>query len=644
MPVGRKMDKKEEKKLNRTIHKALKGMKAPEDLTLTEWADKYLMLSPENSAEPGHYRSARTPYIREIMDSFTDPRVRNIVFVAASQVGKSVMEMAAIGYIIDQDPGSILYIHPTVDDAKKFSRLRVAPMIRDTKVLRRKVKDVKSGRDNTATVLQKAFPGGMLTLTGSNSASALASTPARYIIGDERDRWATTAGREGNPWDLAKARQTTFYNAKSIEVSTPTIKGASNIAEAYQKGTQEIWCTQCPDCGEWSEIKFSDLKFEDEKRTVNRKTVWTVKNGMVWWACPKCGTLHTEQETRRAPQKWIAQNPDALRNGTRSFWLNAFVSPWTSWEHIVMRFLESKDNPEQLKVVYNTLFGQLWEERTEFDYDPDDMMSRREDYGTIDRMPVEVPDGVLLLTLGIDTQDNRFEYEVVGYGLYGETWGIEAGIIMGRPDTDETWARIDALVDHEWRKADGTTMKVSITCIDSGGHFTQEVYKACKVRQSKKVFAIKGKGGESVPYINPPTRQAIRDDPRRKVWLYTIGVDAGKAAIMQDIRVEEPGPKFCHFPKGHGYDERYFNGLLSEHMTLTHSGGVDKWKWVKLPDHERNEALDCRNYANAGFKIVNPDMNKLERRAKGVPDPEIKQQTTRPSRRRRGGFSDFDGW
>lgn len=166
------------------------------------------------------------------MDAFTDPKVNKLTVVAASQVGKSEVELNIIGYIIDQDPGSTIYVQPTLDDARKFSRLRIAPMIRDSKPLRKKVSDVKT-RDSGNTILQKSFPGGMLTITGSNSPSALASTPARYIIGDERDRWASSAGTEGDPWALAEARQTTFYNAKSIEVSTPTIKGASNIENGF---------------------------------------------------------------------------------------------------------------------------------------------------------------------------------------------------------------------------------------------------------------------------------------------------------------------------------------------------------------------------------------------------------------------------
>lgn len=201
------MDEKNRKRLNRVIGETVACMKAPENLTVSEWADKYRKLSSVSSAEPGQWRTSRTPYLKDIMDAFNDPHVKEVSVVAASQVGKSEFELNCIGYIIDQDPASILYIHPTVDDAKKFSRLRVAPMIEDTPAIRSKVKETKVGRESASTILQKSFPGGMLTVTGSNRASALASTPARYVIADEVDRFARSAGREGDPLSLAKARQ-----------------------------------------------------------------------------------------------------------------------------------------------------------------------------------------------------------------------------------------------------------------------------------------------------------------------------------------------------------------------------------------------------------------------------------------------------
>lgn len=541
-------------------------------------------------------------------------------------------ELNCIGYIIDQDPGTILYILPTVDDARKMSKLRLAGMIRDTDVIRDRVADEKS-RDGKNTILQKTFPGGSITLVGTNAPSGLASIPARYIIGDEHDRWAKSAGDEGDPWALAEKRQTTFYNAKSIDVSTPTIKGSSPIEVSYQKGTQERWCHACPDCGEYSEIVFEDVKFNYDSEKVGGRTVYTVKEP-VMWCCPKCGTVHDEDVMRKQPAKWIAKNPDAYANGVRSFWLSAFCSPWTRWERICREFLESKSDSLQLRVVYNTLLGKLWEERGDIQ-DEETMLARREDYGlTSTGAHVELPDGVLVLTCGVDTQDNRLEYEVVGHGMYGETWGVKRGFIMGRPDSAETWEALDGIISHVYQYKDGRGLRVSITLVDSGGHFTQEVYEQCAKRQQFRVFPIKGKGGEGYPFVNPPKRVAIRDNSKRTVWLYTIGVDAGKAAIMSNLKVEEPGVKYCHFPTNEeaGYNADYFAGLLSERLVLTDK---HKWAWKKIAGHQRNEPLDCRNYANAGLRLLNVDLDKLHQRALGAKNGSGPPPAAKPAPKKR---------
>lgn len=618
--------------LNATYSRAVRGFLPPEDLTVSEWADRYRRLSPESSAEAGPWRTSRTPYLKEPMDSFTDPRVRKVVIVAGSQIGKTECELNCLAYLMDQDPGTVLFIQPTLEDAKKFSRLRVEPMIRDCPRLRRKVHSVERGGKQAKTVLQKSFPGGMLMMVGSNAASALASTPARYIIGDERDRWALSAGKEGDPWRLAEARQTTFYNAKAIEVSTPTVKGASNIERAYAEGTQERWVTRCPHCGEWHDIQFDDIRFKHESDRINGRRVFRLTSPPVW-VCPSCGCISTEREMRAAPSRWEADNPSALaQNRTRSFWLNAFCSPWTPWSKVCLSFLESKDDPQRLQVVYNTLFGKLWEDRGDTVGD-DEMLARREDYGTReDGTPVELPDGALVVTVGVDTQDNRLEYEVVGHGRWGETWGVEKGVIMGRPDTDEVWERLDGVVSHVWRWRDGRGVKASVTCVDSGGHYTQEVYERCRERQTARVFAIKGKGGEGIPYTSVPTKVSIRDK-RRTCWLYTVGVDAGKALIMSSLKVQEPGPKYCHFPRGKGYDEAYFAGLLSERLVLSTAPTGNRWRWEKIPGHERNEALDCRNYALAALEILNPDWDRLERARHGSDRAPTVRHRTRRKRR-----------
>ena len=633
-------------KLNKAIGRSLRNFKPPEKLTVAEWADKYRRL-PATAAESGPWRTSRTPYLREPMEAFSDPKVHHIVMVAASQVGKSEMELNIIGYIIDQDPGSILFVQPTLDDARKFSRLRIAPMIQDSKRLKAKVADVKA-KDSGNTMLQKSFPGGMLTITGSNSASALASTPARYILGDERDRWAASAGTEGDPWALAEARQATFYNRKAVEVSTPTIKGASNIEDSYHKGTQERWCHLCPDCGEYGEIIFDRIRFDFTVRKVRGKKAYSI-NGPITWVCPHCGCIQTEEVMRRQPAKWIAENPEAYNDGVRSFWLNAFSSPWTPWQKIVLKFLQAKDDPEQLQVVFNTLLGELWENRGEIP-DEDAMLARREDYGTnADGSPVELPEGVLVLTCGVDTQDDRLEYEVVGHGHHGETWGIKKSMIMGKPNTKEVWERLDDVIDHVYRFRNGERgLRISLTFVDSGGHYTQEVYEQCRKRRHKRVFAIKGKSSDGIPYVRPPSKVPIRDNKKITCFLYTIGVDAGKASIMSAVQVQEPGPKYCHFPRGesYGYDTNYFNGLLSETLERTQTKSGVRFAWVKIPGHIRNEPLDCRNYALAAFRVLSPDTLAEEQRLKnmGTKKPQKKKAVPPKQYRRTTAESFYEDW
>lgn len=599
-------------RLNSAVLSSLKNFRPPEDLTVAEWADRSRRLSPETSAEAGPWKTSRTPYLEEPMNAFSDAKINKIIMVAASQIGKSELELNIIGYIIDQDPGSILFVQPTIEDARKFSRLRVAPMIRDSKVLRTKVSDVKT-RDSGNTILQKSFPGGMLTITGSNSASALASTPARYILGDERDRWALSAGTEGDPWSLAEARQATFYNAKAIEVSTPTIKGSSNIEMSYYQGTQERWCHQCPECGDWHEIIFDNIKYDHEVVKVNGKNTFYVT--ITGWACTSCGCISDEDVMRKQPTKWVAGNPEAYNNGVRSFWLNAFSSPWTPWSKIIRKYLEAQNNPVRLKVVYNTLLGELWEEKGE-GVESEGLVKRRERYGC------EVPENVLVLTCGVDVQDNRLEYEIVGWGLDGESWGIKYGVIMGDPgqlttitspngvEIKSVWELLEAILSKSYTRKDGQLLQITTTCIDSGGHHTKTVYKFCKTREIRRIWAIKGRSVSGTSFIHRPKHR--NDDG---VWLFGIGVDVGKDTLISNLQIQFEGPGYCHFPidAEKGYDQAYFDGLTAEHRVTRWVKGQAKINWEKRTSGARNEPFDLRNYAIAALEILNPPMEMIKK-------------------------------
>lgn len=641
--------KADARRLNKVIAKVMAGMLPPDDLTVTEWAEKNRRLSSESSAEPGPWRTERTPYLREVMDTFTDPKIRHTVMVAASQVGKSEVLNNCIGYIIDQDPGSILFIHPTTIDAKEYSKLRIAPMLRDCPTLAKKVIKPKS-RDSGNTILQKTYPGGILTMCGSTEAHALASKPIRYVFGDERDRWATSAGNEGDPWDLAMARQTTFYNSMAFEVSTPTVKNASAIEAAYATGTMERWKSRCPHCGEYHEIQWADIRFEyDEKIVAGQKTY---KVNKVYYCCPGCGAVSDEITMKRAPARWEADNPAAREQGTRSFWLNAFVSQWATWESIILKFLKAQGSTRKMQVVYNTCFGELWEDRGDLE-DEDSLLQRREDYGQReDGSDIELPDGVLVLTCGVDTQDDRLEFEVVGHGHFGETWGIRKGIIMGRPDDLETWKQLDDVLTHVYRFKNGRGLRISMTFMDEGGHFTMDVRQQCRVRLSKKIFCIKGMPGSDKPYTAPPKKQKImiQNVLIGTCWQYQIGVDSGKEIIMDNLKIQKPGAKYCHFPKRDDYGSGYFKGLLSE-VKVYDPNKKQPWQWKKIPGHERNEALDCRNYALAAFKALPVDLDAIDRRLKeanGQPMPKTAspKPAQQPKKRRKSGGADkyYDDW
>ena len=270
-------------------------------------------------------------------------------------------------------------------------------------------------------------------------------------------------------------------------------------------------------------------------------------------------------------------------------------------------------------------------------------MSRREVY------EAEVPDGVLLLTCGVDTQDDRLEYEVVGHRRYGETWGIKKGVILGRPDTEEVWERLDEVLSHKYKFKSGGSLQISLTFIDEGGHFTQEVRQHCLARQYDHVFAIKGANRPDIPYTAPPKKQKIVVNGKviGQVWVYEIGVNAGKQKIVDNLRVQSPGANYCHFPLRDDYGKQFFKQLMSEHLAyvpkLKHP-----WQWQKIPGHERNEAFDIRNYNLAACEILSPDWDAIEQKLRtakpGEENASIPMKEKKAKLRKRKKSEFYDDW
>lgn len=577
----------------------------PRRRTVSQWADENRILVSDSSSEAGRWRTDRAPYQREIMDAFTDPKIYEIDVMASAQVGKSEIQLNMIGEAVDEDPGPMMYVQPTKEMAEDYSKRRIAPMISACPTLREKFYAAK-GKDSNNTISMKLFPGGSLAIIGANSPTDLASKPIRYLLCDEIDRFPDSAGTEGDPIALAERRTETFrHNRKIVKCSTPTIKGKSKIEKAFMKGTQEEWRTECPHCRSFSFIRFDDIRFDREEfRDEDGKKDWIVTNAR--WRCPVCQREIPEAEAKRLPAKWFARNPKALANGIRSFRLSAFMSPWSDWRDIAISFLHAKDDPQLLQVFHNTMLGESWELR-ESNSEPQQLYGRREHYNA------QVPTGVLVMTMGVDTQDNRLEYEIVGWDRDEQSWGIQRGIIPGRPDAPGVWEEIDNLLEQEWEMANGMTLRISATFVDSGGHFTSDVYRQCARREMRRVFAIKGEPGEGKAYVRLMKKE--KDAP--KGTRFMIAVDSGKEAILYGAGVEEPGARFMHFPVGddRGYDLEFFRGLLSEKQMLVRRRGQNVITWEKV--HERNEPLDCRNYARAAYKFFHWDFTKVEKILRG---------------------------
>ena len=597
----------------------------PPELSISAWADEYRFLSAEASPEPGKWLTSRAEYQRAMMDAVkTSERV---VIMTAAQVGKSELLLNVLGYFIHYDPCPVLMLQPTIQMAEDFSKDRLAPMIRDTPVLAERVADPKS-RTSGNTLLHKNFTGGHITLAGTNSPASLASRPIRVLLCDEVDRYPASSGDEGDPLTLAIKRTANFWNRRIVMVSTPVMKGLSRIEPAFELSTREEWCVPCPSCGKFQPYAWDRILYKDKTEPVMR--------------CDFCGAEFGEAEWKADAGKWI---PRAESN-TRGFHLNAFASPWVTWPDIVSSYLEAyATGEEMLKVWTNTVLGETYE-NSEGVIEIEALNSNCEEYPRLPDGSQAVPGEVLVLTCGVDVQDDRLELEVVGWGLGSQTWGIEYRIFYGNPGALDVWKELDGYLAKPFKKLTGEELVIACTCIDSAGHNTDSVYKFTKARTRRRIFPIVGRGTWGMPSVRKPSR-----NNRLRVPLFTLGVSTIKGTLHTRLKAQKGEGGYCHFParKDTGYDEVYFAGLLSERMVIRRSRGREVVRWEVRQDKARNEPLDCRVYAMGAFEILNPDLRKY---AAGIqkkmynPDTQIMPQdkpTKNPAVKRkftfRRGFS-----
>ena len=502
--------------------------------------------------------------------------------MTSAQVGKTEILNNILAYFIHQDPSPILFIQPTLDMAESWSKDRFAPMIRDTKALKELISDPRS-RDSGNTLLHKKFPGGHVTMAGANSPSSLASRPIRIVLLDEEDRYPASAGTEGDPGSLAQKRTTTFWNRLLVSASTPTIEGESRIDSRYKQSDQRKYYVPCPECKEHQVLVWANLKFDKTDPSTAH------------YVCEHCGCVLTESD-----KLWIISHgkwqADAEFKGIAGFHISELYSPWVKWSEMVASFLKAKRLPETLQTWINTSLGETWKEATE-GIDFSSLLNRKENWGRI------APKDVLIITCGVDVQDDRLEAEIIGWGLEEESWSLQYHVFHGDPAGQQVWKDLDNLISQQIAHESGGNLRISCTCVDSGGHHTQTVYEYCKQREVNRVFAIKGANQIGKPLVSKFSR-----NNKLRVKLFLIGTDTAKQLLYSRLKIHEPGSGYCHFPAD--YPEGYFKQLTAERIMTKFVNGHPQRVWIK-PKGKRNEALDCRVYGMAALHILNPNLEML---------------------------------
>ena len=578
----------------------------PPTINVSEWAERHRVLSGKDSAEPGPYRVARTPYAREPMDCLSHfSPVEEVVLMWGAQTSKTTVGSNWLGYLVDTNPGPVMIVQPTIDMAKRYSRQRLTPMIEESPVLRRKVSENRS-RDDANTTLLKEFGGGFLAVAGANSAAGLRSMPVRDLFLDEIDGYPLDVDGEGDPIKLAEARQSTFARRKRLKTSTPTTKDFSRIEAAYLDSDRCRYHVPCPHCGQMQPLQWG----ADTEHGIkwSRDASGQALPHTVRYVCRAngCEILEHHKPAMLAGGQWVADRPGAIGGRVRGFHLSSLYSPlgWLSWSTLVEEWQRAKEavatgDASLLRVFVNTRLAETFEEQGD---KADEHQLRRR---AADIPLRQVHWGLFVLTFGVDVQGDRLEAYAWAWGRGLERQLVDRQVIHGDPALPETEAGSPWAALTEYRRtpilhASGRAAPVLACMIDSGGHHTQAVYNYARAHQHAGVHAVKGMSQAGKAVLGKPSDQDINwrgQKLKRGVKLWPIGTDTAKAEIYGRLRIAHPGPGYVHLSKH--LPAEVFEQLTAERLVTRYLRGRARLEWVKPPG-KRNEALDCAVYALAG--------------------------------------------
>lgn len=555
------------------------GLRPEPPLLVSEWADRFRLL-PQTSAEPGRWRTDRSPYLREIMDclSIGSP-VERVVIMKGAQTGGTEAGLNFLGYIICNAPGLAMLVMPSVDMIRRNTRTRIDPYFELVPEISRRVVPAKS-REPGNTATHKKFVGGELVMTGANAAASLRSTPARYLVLDEIDAFPLDVEGEGDPIALAIQRTVTYRGKRKIlMISTPTIRNFSRIEAAYLESDQRRYFTPCLHCAEPFVITWSTIQWprgEPEKAHC---------------VCPSCGGVHEERDKPAMLRQGKWQATAKGNRNTAGYHLSALVSPFETWADIAEEHGRVHADPARLKSWINTKLGETWEEEAAQTVDSAALLRRTEHWGE------ELPPGASVITAGIDTQDTWLAVELVAWGRGEESWSLDWIRLPGDPTAAKLWADLDAILGRTFAHPTAGALPIAAACIDSGGHHTSRVEEFAAARHSRRVYAIKGSstpGKSAWPHRPSYSRKGKRP-------IYIVGVDALKEIVFARLAKGEAGPGFCHTPQGR--EPAWFSEMTAEKPYTKYAKGRAIREWRKKPT-ERNEAFDCRVYAAAALESL----------------------------------------
>ena len=576
--------------------KAYAAFLPPKKLSLSQWANEYAYLSVESSAEGGRWRTL--PYQKGIMDAVTDPEIEQISVMKSARVGYSKILNHIIAFHIHNDPCPIMIVQPTIEDATGYSKEEIAPMLRDTKCLQGLVSDAKA-KDGQNTLLQKLFPGGNLTLVGANSPRGFRRVSRRIVLFDETDGYPASAGTEGDQIKLGIKRTEFFANRKIVAGSTPTVKDFSRIEKLFNQTDQRRYYVPCPKCNHMQYLKWANFEcFENDPNTTIYK-------------CEKCNhhIPHTKKRWMVERGEWRATAPYNGKHVGFHIWAAYSYSPNASWSNLMEEYLACKNDQEQLKTFINVTLGEVYEDEYHTKASADGLLKRAADEKYKEGIP---PKEVLILTLGIDVQDDRLSMSVIGFGRNEEMFLVDRKVIYGSPARADLWAQLDEVLQGKYTNEDGKELKIDSAAIDTGGHFTQETYQYVREREQLGLIGIKGMGQKGKPPLGKISKVDINFRGKvlkRGLSLYPVGVDMIKTTLHNKLKDAEVGHGYIHFYPT--TKPAYFEELTAERQILKHKNGYQERVWVKKKN-QANEALDEMVYAYASFQRL---LQKYDRRS-----------------------------